>query len=154
MEVLQWIVKYWIEWICVIVSGGIVLFTKHYIKIQKQMQENKWKEKEATMCNKIIEKLEEEITAVEVSSQEEDEEIHKELDNIHQELNAVESGILSLQGKQFRDLCERLLTPDHYISLDEYEVFEAEYEVYKHLGGNHRGDSLHDSVVHKFTNQL
>lgn len=154
MEVLQWIAKYWVEWLCGLVTGGVILLTKRYIKMQKQIAENKWKEKEKTMCSKIIANFDEKISKVEAQSQEGDNKLHKELDQIHHEVDNMESGILSIQGKQFRDNCERLLQHSHYITVDEYEEFETEYEVYKELGGNHRGDALHDRVVDKVQTQM
>jgi hypothetical protein len=77
-----------------------------------------------------------------------------ELNEIYQDVDILESGMLSLQGKQFRDLCEKLLETGYYITVDEYEEFETEYEVYKKLGGNHRGDALHDRVVDKVNAQI
>lgn len=154
MEVLEWIAKYWINWLCVLVAGGISLFAKHYVKLQKQAMAEKWQEKEKSMCGKIIENFDEKITKVEAQSQAGDQSLRNELDHIHQEVNTMESGILSIQGKQFRDNCERLLEHGHYITVDEYEEFETEYGVYKSLGGNHRGDALHDRVVDKVQAQM
>lgn len=154
MEVLEWIAKYWVNWLCMLVAGGIAVFARHYIKLQKQALEDKWKDKEKNMCGKIICTLEEKIAKVETQSQEEDNKIHAELNEIHKDIDTMESGILSIQGKQFRDHCEKLLEHDHYISVDEYEEFEQEYEVYKGLGGNHRGDALHDRVIDKIQAQM
>lgn len=154
MEVLEWIAKYWVQWLCGLVAGGVVLFAKHYIKLQKKAMEDKWSDKEKNMCGKIICTLEEKIGAVELQSKEEDNKIHIELNEIHKDIDTMESGILSIQGKQFRDMCERLLQSGHYITVDEYEEFESEYIVYKGLGGNHRGDALHDRVVDKVQAQM
>ncbi len=154
MEVLEWIAKYWINWLCALVAGGIALFAKHYVKLQKKSMEEKWKEKEKNMCSKIISTLETEISKVEVQSKEEDEKLQNELDQIHKDVDHMGSGILSIQGKQFRDFCEYLLGSGHYITVDEYEEFEVDYEVYKGLGGNHRGDALHDRVVDKVRAQM
>ena len=154
MEVLEWIAKYWVNWLCMLVAGGIALFAKHYVKLQKKSMEDKWKDKEKNMCGKIISTLEEEIRKVDEKSNEEDKLIHAELDEIHVNLNTVESGVLSIQGKQFKDYCEFLLETGHYITVDEYEEFEYDYEVYKKLGGNHRGDALHDRVVDKVKTQM
>ncbi len=154
MEVLEWIVKYWVNWACALAAAGIALFAKHYVKLQKKSMEQKWAEKEKNMCGKIICTLEERIGAVESQSSEEDKKIHKELDEIHKDVDSMESGILSIQGKQFREFCEYLLETGHYITVDEYEEFEVEYEVYKGLGGNHRGDALHDRVVDKVQCQM
>lgn len=154
MEVLEWIAKYWVNWLCMLVAGGIALFAKHYVKLQKQALDDKWKDKEKNMCGKIICTLEEKIGAVEKQSKDEDALLHEELEHIHKEVNTMESGILSIQGKQFKDMCEKLLASGHYITVDEYEEFEAEYTVYKGLGGNHRGDALHDRVIDKVQAQM
>ncbi len=154
MDVWEWIAKYWINWACLLVATGIGIFAKHYVKLQKKALEEKWKEKEKNMCGKIICTLEEQIQKVETQSTEEDEKLHMELNEIYQDVDILESGMLSLQGKQFRDLCEKLLETGYYITVDEYEEFETEYEVYKKLGGNHRGDALHDRVVDKVNAQI
>lgn len=122
------------------------------------------------MCGKIISTLDEKISGVEQQSAQEDDElkqelsdiktelqnkdsvIHTELNDIRTDMTRIQSGILSIQGKQFIELCEYLLEQD-YISIEEYEDFEAEYDVYKSLGGNHRGDALHERVVRKCDKQ-
>lgn len=152
MEILEWLGKYWLEWLCGLVATGALFFAKHYIKIQRQVNEEKWKNKEKNMCGKIITTLEDRIQGVEDKSAAEDAIIHNELDEIHSEVDTIESGILSVQGKQFREMCEDLLKQD-YITVEEYEEFEEEYAIYKGLGGNHRGDSLHARVVAKVDKQ-
>lgn len=152
MEILEWLGKYWLEWLCGLVATGALFFAKHYIKIQRQVNEEKWKDKEKNMRGKIITTLEDRIQGVEDKSAAEDVIIHNELDEIHSEVDTIESGILSVQGKQFREMCEDLLKQD-YITVEEYEEFEEEYAVYKGLGGNHRGDSLHARVVAKVDKQ-
>ena len=152
MEILEWLGKYWLEWLCGLIATGVLFFAKHYIKIQRQVNEEKWKDKEKNMCGKIITTLEDRIQGVEDKSAAEDVIIHNELDEIHSEVDTIESGILSVQGKQFREMCEDLLKQD-YITVEEYEKFEEEYAVYKGLGGNHRGDSLHARVVAKVDKQ-
>ena len=170
MEILEWLGKYWLEWLCGLVATGALFFAKHYIKIQRQVNEEKWKDKEQNMCNKIISNFDEKISEVKTLSNEKesklyqsvqtvqdnlnksDKIIYDDLSNIHGEVDIIESGILSIQGKQFRDMCEDLLQQDQ-ISVDEYQEFEEEYSVYKKLGGNHRGDALHERVVAKFDKQ-
>ena len=165
MEVLEWIAKYWIEWVCLMISGGIVLATKHSIKVHKQIADQEWKEKEKNMCGKIINTIETEISRVETESKQEDVSIHAELDDIHSDIDNLKkdlergqainrSGLLSIQKKQFLAYCNELLEMDHYITVDEYEDFESEYATYKDLGGNHRGDALHDRVVDKVRVQM
>ena len=169
-EILAWIASHWVEWIFCLVGAGLAFFAKHYVKTQKELAEKKWQEKEKNMCGKIICTFQEKIDEVRESSQHKENKIHKELDtlrtnmensdatisndlnNLHKEVDTIESGILSIQGKQFRDMCEELLKQD-FITIEEYEEFEEEYSVYKKLGGNHRGDALHERVVAKFDKQ-
>lgn len=117
MEVWEWIAKYWVNWVCALIAGGIVLFAKHYIKIQKQALEAKWQEKEKNMCGKIICTFEDKINEVKENSEKKENKIYKELGNlstnmensdtiifndlknIHKEVDTIESGILSIQGK-------------------------------------------------------
>ena len=170
MEILEWLGKYWLEWLCGLIATGALFFAKHYIKIQRQVNEEKQKDKEQNMCNKIISNFDEKISEVKTLSNEKESKLYQsvqtvqdnlnksdkiifdDLSNIHGEVDIIESGILSIQGKQFRDMCEDLLQQD-YISVDEYQEFEEEYSVYKKLGGNHRGDALHERVVTKFDKQ-
>lgn len=152
MDILQWIAQYWVNWVCALVAGGVIAFAKHYIKIQKEALDKKWQEKEKNMCGKIICTFEEEIQQVKSHSEAEDNKIHQELDHLRSEINTIESGVLSIQGKQFRELCEEFLQKS-IISIEEYEDFEAEYEVYRSLGGNHKGDALHERVVKKYDAQ-
>lgn len=154
MEVLEWIAKYWVNWLCALVAGGIALFAKHYVKLQKKHMEDKWAEKEKNMCGKIICTLEEQIQKVETQSKEEDVKIHDELAEVHQDVEFITEGVLSIQGKQFKDYCEELLETGHYITVDEYEEFESDYATYKKLKGNHRGDALHDRVIDKVRAQM
>ena len=154
MEVLEWIAKYWVNWLCMLIAGGIALFAKHYVKLQKAALEEKWKEREekakSEVMDRLIKEREDEVAVL----REEDDRINKEIDSIFVAIENLNTGILSIQGKQFRDMCEELLKPDHVITIQEYEQFEEDYAAYKGLGGNHRGDALHASVVEKFNKQL
>ena len=169
-DILQWIAQYWVSWVCALVAGGVIFFAKRYISMEKQAAEEKWKDKEQNMCNKIISNFDEKISEIKTVSDDKESQLYKnvqavqnnleksdkiifdDLSNIHGEVDIIESGILSIQGKQFREMCEDLLKQD-YITIEEYEEFEEEYAVYKSLGGNHRGDSLHARVVAKCDKQ-
>ena len=169
-SVLQWIAQYWVSWLCALIAGGVIFFAKRYISMEKKNAEEKWKDKEKNMCGKIITNFDEKIGKIEESSTQKEMKIYKEIDalrkdlnekdnniytdlnNVHSEVNAIKSGILSIQGKQFRELCVELLKKDS-ITIEEYEDFESEYSVYKSLGGNHRGDALHARVVAKYDKQ-
>lgn len=73
---------------------------------------------------------------------------------IHKEIDVIKNGMLSLEGRTFRDDCRRLLQNDHRITLNEFEAISAEHIVYNNLGGNHEGDGLFSMVVAKYQNSL
>lgn len=78
---------------------------------------------------------------------------NSDVQTLNNTMKALTKGILSIQGRQFRQQCRYLLAVDHVITIEEYEEFENDYAAYKGLGGNHTGDALHDSVVEKFHKQ-
>ena len=67
----------------------------------------------------------------------------KETDEaIHQEIDGLRGGMLSIQGRNFKNDCHKLLKADHVIDLKEYEQLLADHIAYNKLGGNHEGDAL------------
>ena len=83
----------------------------------------------------------------EAKSQEEDKKIYEKIDHLT-------SGVLSIEGRAFKDDCRRLLEPGHVITLAEFEAIQAEHIVYNNLGGNHEGDGLYSMVVAKYQQAL
>ena len=73
---------------------------------------------------------------------------------IHSEIDVIKSGMLSLEGRTFKEDCRKLLQDDHRITLAEFEAISAEHIVYNNLGGNHEGDCLFSMVVAKYQNNL
>ena len=99
---------------------------------------------------KLIKEREEEVALL----KDEDRKIKADIEAMYLALDNNTKGLLSIQGKQFRDMCEWLLSQEHFITVSEYEQFQEDYVAYKGLGGNHRGDALYKSVVEKFNKQL
>lgn len=79
-------------------------------------------------------------------SMEEDKKIHKEID-------IIKDGMLSVEGRAFRNECRKLLEEDHVITFNEYEAILSEHVTYNNLGGNHEGDGLFSMVQTKYQNQ-
>ena len=73
---------------------------------------------------------------------------------IHHEIDIIKDGMLSVEGRAFRNECRRLLEEGHVITLNEYEAILAEHVTYNNLGGNHEGDGLFSMVQVKYQNQL
>ena len=64
-------------------------------------------------------------------------------------LELIKSGLLAVQGHEFRNKCRRLLTQEE-IKPEDYEQLESDHLAYNGLGGNHKGDSLFDQVKTKY----
>ena len=73
---------------------------------------------------------------------------------IHQEIDVIKNGMLSVEGRAFKSDCRKLLEDGHIITLNEYENILAEHIIYNKLGGNHEGDGLFSMVIAKYQNQL
>ena len=72
-----------------------------------------------------------------------------QISEMSSELGFLKAGLLSIQGKEFRENCRKLLADDHEITLDEWEEIDADHEAYNGLGGNHKGDHLYELVKKK-----
>lgn len=154
VNLLDIFVKYWLQWVFGLVAAGVILWAKHIIKLEKDSVNRTKAEHSKEMRKEIVNELEGKIDEVRQHSDEMDEKMWVEIEEIENGVKGLTTGVLSLQGKQFKEFCIYLLQPEHTITVAEYEEFEKEYEVYKALGGNHRGDALHDRVVEKFNAQI
>lgn len=148
------IVKYWIEWVCAIFATAISFGARHYVKLQRASWERRIIDEENRVKHEVVEKLEREIKEVRDESNKNDESMRQKMTTLFQGEENMTLGLLSVQGKQFREFCIYLLSADHVITIAEYEQFEEDYRAYKALKGNHRGDALHDRVVEKFSSQV
>lgn len=146
--------EYWLEWVFGLIALGISFGAKHYVKLQKESWNHKWEERKNQAKDEVINKLEKEIHEETEKSKAADKRLEAEIEVIQNNLENLTIGILSMQGKQFKEACYLLLKDYHKITVEEYEQFEEDYKAYKNLGGNHRGDALHDRVVEKFNQQL
>lgn len=151
---LDFIVKYWVEWLCGLIALGVSLFARRYIKLEKKATEEKWKAVADDAKKEVRANLLLEIQKETERSSKEDKKIEADIEILNNQINNLSTGVLSIQGKQFRDMCLFLLNEEHHITVQEYEQFEDDYIAYKALGGNHRGDALHNRVVEKFQKQL
>jgi len=57
--------------------------------------------------------------------------IREDIKSLKDEFGSVKSGMLTVQGRAFKDECHRLLDDDHIITLIEYENILAEHITYK-----------------------
>lgn len=83
-----------------------------------------------------------------------DQEIASTLNHINTAVGTITQGLLSVQRRTFREDCERLLSPDHTITLDEFQQITNDHDIYNALGGNHNGDQLFHLVEEKMKNHI
>lgn len=85
---------------------------------------------------------------------EQNEALKKSDELIHEEIDSLRGGMLSIQGRNFKNDCHKLLKADHIIDLKEYESLLADHIAYNKLGGNHEGDALFAMVEAKYKNTI
>lgn len=85
---------------------------------------------------------------------EQNEALRKSDELIHEEIDSLRGGMLSIQGRNFKNDCHKLLKADHIIDLKEYESLLADHIAYNKLGGNHEGDALFAMVEAKYKNTI
>ncbi len=85
---------------------------------------------------------------------EQTEQLKKTDEAIHYEIDGLRGGMLSIQGRNFKNDCHKLLKADHVIDLKEYEQLLADHIAYNKLGGNHEGDALFSMVEAKYKNTI
>lgn len=124
---LEFILKYWIE----VLFGAVIAFGGYMVKrTLKSYRQERLEEK-----NAFLESIKKEISA-------EFERSNNRETELAGEIKTLKAGLLSIQGRAFKNNCKRLLDPDHEISLEEYEEITKDHDAYNSLGGNHNGDEL------------
>ena len=124
---LEFILKYWIE----VLFGAAIAIGGYMVKrTLKSYRQERIEEK-----NAFLESIKKEISA-------EFERSNGKETELAGEIKTLKAGLLSIQGRAFKNNCKRLLDPDHEISLEEYEEITKDHDAYNSLGGNHNGDEL------------
>lgn len=145
MPIIEWITKYWMEFAFGLVIAGGGLFWKRFenlMKVEKISQEKEF-------YDKLDKKIEEKIEEGYKKSREDDQALQTEIDNIITIIKSLKKGMLSIQGRAFKDACREALKEDHVLTLTEYENLGADHEAYNGLDGNHEGDALWALVQEK-----
>lgn len=141
--VVEFVVKYWVQFLFGLVTTGLGLLCKKFYSLYNK-EKNHQKTEEQKAFYKGLEDLIKEST----------EESRKGDEKLQEQINVMKGGILSIQGKNFKQECRELLRKERDITLAEFEALQEEHNVYKSLGGNHDGDILFDMVCKKATNLL
>ena len=144
-----------------LVCGVVAFVARHYVRLIKQEK----KMHETEMINAVEEKLDDHKSAMKEQMTECSNNLLKIVENkntelleadkkINKEIDNLKDGMLSMQGRDFKNECHRLLKQDHIIDVKEYEALLADHIVYNKLGGNHEGDSLFHMVEAKYRNTI
>ncbi len=158
---LEWIAKYWLEVVFTLICSGAAFVIRHHVKLiindKKRRQDDllesinkKFDDHKNDMKEQMTECYGNLINVVNESNEKSMAEDVK----IHEEIDAIKGGMLSVQGRAFKAECRRLLEDSHSITLNEYESILQEHITYNNLGGNHEGDGLFSMVQAKYKNQL
>ena len=133
------IAKYWIEFLFGLFISIAGFFVRRYLKLEK---ENSQREREdfKNLLTAEIEKKSETSLLEDAS--------------IREDIKLLKKGVLSFQGRMFKDHCRLLLEPSVEITLAEFEEIESEHAAYNGLGGNHEGDVLYGLVKRKFEHEI
>lgn len=177
------VIKYWVEFALGLIAAGAGFFIKRYVKLEKESRAKEQKEffnnltqgiKDETKaltesllfkyeelddivderCENLTLQVHEALEEEEKISKQEDAVLQKQIIDLNGQVEALKAGMLSMQGKEFRASCRKLLEEGHEITLDEWEELDADHEAYNGLGGNHKGDHLYSLVKKKVENTL
>ena len=157
------VVKYWVEFLLGLIVAGGGFLIKRFLKLEKEErkrgQEQYYKNLMHdlnTENDKIIKNFQEEyqnvyqtLATIDQKSKEGDKILQDQISQLTKDLLEIKTGILSIQEKEFKTNCRKLLAEDHEITLEEWEEIDADHEAYNALGGNHRGDQLYALVKKK-----
>lgn len=172
------VLKYWVELILGLIVAGGGFLIKRYLRLEKEERQREQKEYFDKMLeriqtenqnvlkslekehdtmnqnsedkyNKINTKVDKALEAGREESKADDAVLEKEITAVEKNIAALTAGVLSMQGKEFRNNCRKLLAEDHVITLDEWEELDKDHMAYNGLGGNHKGDHLFSLVKKK-----
>lgn len=151
------IIKYWLEFLLGLISSGLIALSSHFYRLYKKERKKKTFESEEHLISEVKIILDDRdknlvklIREEERASQQADILAKEEMKQIQGELAILKEGMLSIQGKQFKDECRALLEDNHHITLKEFENISNEHRVYNALEGNHEGDDLFKLVATKY----
>lgn len=121
-------------------------FIKRYLSLEDMRRKQEQDE--------FYDKIKNEINKKHDSSKHDDEALHSEVNGLSVVLGSLKRGLLSVQGRQFKSDCKKLLASEHVMSIEEYQQINEDHQAYHALGGNHNGDALFDLVKKKAEKEI
>ena len=135
---LEFITKYWVEVFFTGIIGLISLFFRRYLKLEKKNQQTEREEYKKMILAEVDKK---------------NQSYQTETASIQKDLQQLKQGVLSFQGKMFKDHCHAFLEKEQFC-LEEFEELGKEHSAYNGLGGNHEGDILFNLAKRKVENEI
>lgn len=153
----EFIGQYWLQFFLGLIASGVTALAAYFYRLYKNEQKTKKTKTEERFIKEVKELINDnnqEILKIvrdeESASIKADEQAENQMKEIRSNLAILTEGMLSIQGKQFKDECRMLLKEDHIITLSEFENITNEHGVYNALKGNHEGDALYSLVKVKY----
>lgn len=151
------IVKYWLQFFLGLISSGLTFLCTYFYRLYKKEKNLKQTETEERFIREVRELISDNNKSImkivrdeEIASEKADKQTNEQMKLIQDNLAILTEGMLSIQGRQFKEECRNLLKENHVISLQEYENISNEHRIYNILKGNHEGDSLYGLVKVKY----
>ena len=141
MSLLDFIMKYWVEVAFGLLVTGAGWFIKRYFTLEAMRRQKEQDE--------FYNKIKGEIDKERECSKQDDVALQTEISTLSTVLKSLKRGLLSVQGRQFKADCKKLLTEGHTITFEEFQQINEDHQAYHDLGGNHNGDTLFDLVKKK-----
>ena len=138
--------KYWVECAFGLLVAGVGWFVKRYFTLEAMRRQQEQDE--------FYNKIKSEIDKERKNSKEDDIALQEDMNALSTLLTSLTKGLLSVQGRQFKADCKKLLDEKHVITFDEYQQINEDHEAYHGLGGNHNGDALFELVRKKAEKEL
>lgn len=158
---VEFIAKYWLEVLFGLICAGVAGTAKYLIQSFHKERERRDEKLIETMENGLAahkEQMKSDMTSCSAGLMkivsEQTEALKKTDELIHSEIDGLRDGMLSMQGRNFKSDCHKLLQENHTITAIEYEQALADHIVYNKLGGNHEGDALFSMVETKYKNTI
>lgn len=154
---LEFIAKYWLQEIMGLLAIGLGAFFKLFWSLIKKEFKNQQESFLVEIDKKIDDhekKIAERLDIRDAKLAKQDNSIKTELNAFENSFNVTKRGLLSIQGRSFKEDCRHLLEADHIISLTEFETITMDHDIYNSLGGNHDGDSLYELVKVKYNGEI
>lgn len=133
-----------------IIIAGFGFFFKRYIELEQKHHA----EEQVKFYSKLQEDISKQLEDSKKESKKDDAELQGQINIVKDEMTHLKKGLLSVQGKEFKAECRRVLDENHILTLDEFEQLEEDHAAYNGLGGNHKGDSLFELVKKKAESTL